>query len=191
MANKEYQQKYYQANREKIIERNKKYYAENKEKVRDQQRQYYERNKEQIAVQRSQYYLANRGKIRIKQSEYYQTYKDIINTRRVEYINKTPHARMIKNLRSRLSSIIKNKSRKTMDLIGCDRKHLVAHLEVQFENGMTWDNYGEWAIDHHIPISAFNFDNKKELRACWHFSNLKPMWASDYLRKGNKICLER
>jgi len=79
-----------------------------------------------------------------------------------------------------------------MDLVACDRDHLLRHLEVQFKKGMRWGNYGsEWVIDHHIPLTAFDIDNKKEFEACWHFSNLKPMWKRENIVKGSKICLER
>ena len=105
----------------------------------------------------------------------------------------SPILRVIKSLRGRLTSIIKGKgkSKKTMELIGCDREHLLRHLEVQFEEGMEWGNYGEWVIDHHIPIYAFDHENQKEMEACWHFSNLRPMWSEKNQSKGKKICLER
>ena len=170
----------------------KEYYKKNRERIREQQRRYYLKNSERLKVKANDYYYSNLDKVRASQKRYYESYKDVINAQRTERKRANPSFRVICNLRSRLSSVIRGKSKRTMDFIGCERDHLVRHLEVQFENGMTWDKYGkEWVIDHHIPITAFDYENEKEMDACWHFSNLKPMWKSDNIRKGNKICLER
>jgi len=63
---------------------------------------------------------------------------------------------------------------------------LRSHIEALFEEGMTWDNYGEWHIDHIKPVSAFDFTLKTDLEfiACWQLSNLQPLWAKDNLTKG-------
>jgi hypothetical protein len=65
----------------------------------------------------------------------------------------------------------------------------MTHLESLFQEGMTWENYGEWHIDHRIPKSWFNFAtiNDPEFIKCWDLSNLKPMWASENIAKGNKF----
>lgn len=66
---------------------------------------------------------------------------------------------------------------------------LIKHLESQFLPGMTWDNYGEWHIDHIIPVSVFNFDSydHPDFRRCWALSNLRPMWAKDNFKKGARF----
>ena len=51
---------------------------------------------------------------------------------------------------------------------------------------MNWDNHGEWHIDHHIPIASFNL-LKEEEQKCFHYTNLKPLWAKDNLSKGKKV----
>lgn len=65
---------------------------------------------------------------------------------------------------------------------------LMAHLESLFEPGMTWDNYGEWHIDHITPDSWFKYDsyNDDEFKKSWALGNLQPMWAKANLSKGNK-----
>ena len=75
------------------------------------------------------------------------------------------------------------------DLVGYKLNDLKKHLEKQFTNGMSWDNYGQWHIDHRIPISAFNFKNYRDIdfHKCWSLDNLQPLWSIDNLKKYNKI----
>lgn len=70
-------------------------------------------------------------------------------------------------------------------LVGYTRADLMAHLESRFTEGMTWDNVGDWHIDHITPRSAFAFATPSDpgFRACWALSNLQPLWAVDNLRK--------
>ena len=53
------------------------------------------------------------------------------------------------------------------------------HLEKQFDVGMTWNNYGEWEIDHIKPISLFNLNNDEELFECCNYNNLQPLWKKE------------
>ena len=52
---------------------------------------------------------------------------------------------------------------------------------------MTIDNYGEWEIDHIIPISSFDLTKKENQILCFNYKNLQPLWAEDNLKKSNKI----
>ena len=94
-------------------------------------------------------------------------------------------------LRGRLNKALKSqnviKSQKTLDLLGCDLDHLKQHLESQFQEGMSWENYGEWHIDHKKPCAAFDLTNENEQKECFNFKNLQPLWALDNLRKGAKF----
>ena len=54
-------------------------------------------------------------------------------------------------------------------------------------NGMTWDNYGEWHIDHIKPCSSFNMLIEEERKRCFHYTNLQPLWAIDNIKKSDKI----
>lgn len=65
---------------------------------------------------------------------------------------------------------------------------LMRHLERQFLPGMTWENRGEWHIDHIVPLSSFEFTSPAdpEFRAAWALTNLRPLWAKDNIRKNAK-----
>jgi len=59
-------------------------------------------------------------------------------------------------------------------------------MEGLFKPGMTWENYGEWQVDHKIPCVNFDLAKESEQYRCFHYSNLQPLWAEDNLRKGWK-----
>lgn len=67
-------------------------------------------------------------------------------------------------------------------------EELMAHLEAQFAPGMTWDNHGEWHVDHIRPLCSFEFQtpDDPQFREAWALSNLQPLWAGDNLRKSGK-----
>lgn len=67
-------------------------------------------------------------------------------------------------------------------------EELMAHLERQFLPGMTWQNKGDWHIDHIIPRSSFGYSSPDdpEFKKCWSLSNLQPLWAIDNIRKNAK-----
>lgn len=81
----------------------------------------------------------------------------------------------------------KTKSIKTLTLLGCSIEQLKQHLELQFTEGMSWDNYGKWHIDHIKPCDSFNLENQEEQLKCFHYTNLQPLWAKDNLSKSNKL----
>lgn len=73
-------------------------------------------------------------------------------------------------------------------LVGYTLKELADHLEAKFLPGMTWDNRGEWHIDHIRPLCSFNFTTPDcpQFREAWALSNLQPLWAVDNLKKGGR-----
>lgn len=65
-------------------------------------------------------------------------------------------------------------------IVGYTLSDLMQHIEKQFADGMSWDNYGQWHIDHIKPRYTFTIDQIKE---CWMLSNLRPLWAEDNLKR--------
>ena len=51
---------------------------------------------------------------------------------------------------------------------------------------MSWDNYGDWHVDHIRPCASFDLTNEDEQRICFHYKNLQPLWGPDNLEKGAK-----
>jgi len=90
----------------------------------------------------------------------------------------------------RLKKRLLNKNRKsTFDLLGYSVNDLKKHIEAKFQPGMSWENYGEWHIDHVIPDSWFNYSSTDDIgfKQSWSLDNLQPLWAKDNLTKSNKF----
>jgi hypothetical protein len=93
--------------------------------------------------------------------------------------------------RSRMNHAIKGKtkSNKTMKLIGCNSIYLKEYLETQFREGMNWENYGEWQVDHIVPISFFNLMIPKQQQKAFHYTNCQPLWRVENAFKSAKTDL--
>lgn len=68
---------------------------------------------------------------------------------------------------------------------------LVAHFEGLFEPGMSWENFGEWHIDHIRPLASFDTSSEDDMRLANRLENLRPMWAADNIAKGSLYNGER
>lgn len=89
--------------------------------------------------------------------------------------------------RSRLQNALKliniKKKNKTIDYLGCSIEFLKDYIESLFKDNMNWNNRNLWHIDHIIPCCSFDLSNESELYTCFHYSNLRPIWAEDNLLK--------
>ena len=99
--------------------------------------------------------------------------------------------RPLRNLMKRFRGLFKrgkNYSIRQSDLIGCSPSFLRSHLENGFSAGQNWSNYGTvWHIDHITPCAAFNLMNKSEAMKCFHFTNLRPLDASENIKKSDLL----
>jgi hypothetical protein len=105
-----------------------------------------------------------------------------------------PENKVINNLRKRVRDVIKGRGYSATAIIkgiGCTRSDLIDHIESQFTIGMTWENYGEWHIDHIVPLSSAKcecFDTTvSNLSRLNHYTNLQPLWADENLRKSDTM----
>lgn len=97
-----------------------------------------------------------------------------------------PEFRMQRRLRASLCRFVRREVRdvKLMRWLGCDWSTFRSHLQAMFKDGMTFENYGNWQVDHICPIYAFT---QRELRYCWFYKNLRPMWKRKNLEKSYEI----
>jgi hypothetical protein len=171
-AEKERKSKWYQEHKEYANSKSKEWAEENEEKRKEISRNYYHNNKEEIK-------------------------KRLTSIERREKRNAYQRKRCKEDMSFRISCSLRRSIHKYLrkvknrlhfkELIGCSVDFLVHHIEAQFVDGMSWDNYGsKWHIDHIKPCTKFDLSIKEEQLKCYHYSNLQPMWAIDNIKKSNK-----
>lgn len=89
------------------------------------------------------------------------------------------------SIRNAIKRMGYTKRNRSYQILGCSWEFLKGYLEAKFQPGMTWENRGQWEVDHIVPISsAVTEDDVIRLN---HYTNLQPLWASDNRSKGAKI----
>ena len=96
------------------------------------------------------------------------------------------------NLRNRTIKTFKaqnvSKTNKTMEMLDCSHSFFKNWIESQLYGNMTMQNYGKvWNLDHCLAVSTFNLLDENEMRKCFNWTNLRPMYVRDNIIKGNKI----
>jgi hypothetical protein len=93
--------------------------------------------------------------------------------------------RLKRSISSRIRDAIKNnKVNSFVFYLGCDIEFYKQYLEEKFQDGMSWDNYGEWEIDHIRPLSLF--DLRENFLEAFHYENTQPLWKKENRKKGSK-----
>ena len=164
----------YQLNKDVINEKRKTLYNTDelrKVKVKEQQRKYYENNKELFSKHAKLWAELNRDRRNEISKKHYNEYKTLMICRRL--------------IKRTLKYLGTEKESTTIELLGYSPSQLKETIESKFVDGMDWNNYGEWHIDHIKPISSFDkTENPKVINS---LDNLQPLWALDNLSKGSKI----
>jgi len=183
----------YKKNREATLAKVKEYRLNNLEKIKEDKRIRYQKNKEQVRLQGMEYREKNKEAVVSRKKVYYELNKDKIISKQIEYRNNNPQKKIRHTVSSRLILALKSqnakKHTKTTELLGCTVQFLKEYLESMFEEGMTWDNltHDGWHIDHKIPCASFDLTDIEQQKACFHYTNLQPLWAGDNWKKGCKI----
>jgi predicted DNA-binding protein (UPF0251 family) len=183
---------YYENNKKHLALAMKVYRENNKEELREKAKVFYKKNKEAYALRNKVYIENNKEAKRQYDKVYYQNNKKALLQRNLVYENQRrksdPLFRLIHNLRRRIYRFCKSvglkKNWKTIDAMGCTREEFIAYFQNLFTEGMTWENYGAWHVDHIKPISLAT--TEQEAIELNHYTNLQPLWAADNIRKSNK-----
>ena len=180
--------KYYEQNKAKESERKRLAYQNNKDVILEKCREYRKSNKDEISKRRSQDRVENPEKYRKYGKNYRNKYPDYQSEYFKERRKRDPLFKLTSNIRTRIyqSLFYKKwqKNTKFSEYIGCDLNQLKDHLQSKFTEGMTWENYGKWHVDHVVCLSSAK--TEEELYKLCHYTNLQPLWAVDNLRKGSK-----
>lgn len=164
---------------------------ENKEKYdaldRDYRKKRWSENKEELSAKNKEWrdnnVDYNRERMRIFQNENPEYFRDYMKDYR-----KRPIWKMINHMSGSMKRVLRGASDSySAKKLGYTSKDLKDHIESQFKPGMSWDNYGEWEIDHKIPIKWY-FDNGiQDPKVVNALGNLQPLWKSENRSKGAKL----
>lgn len=179
-------------------QRDKNNYYKKREKKLKQYKEYRMKNKEKLKVYLSEWKKNNKNKIKeYCQSEHGRTVRN-------KYSSKYYHEKKKHDIKFKISDRISNSIRSILKkaknnthwecIVGYTYYQLKNSLEKTLPNGITWDDfiYGEYHIDHIVPLSYFNYDDSKNLEFvfAWRIENLRIISAEDNLKKSDKIDLE-
>jgi hypothetical protein len=109
-----------------------------------------------------------------------------------EYVVNNVWARIAHNIRCTNRYIVKKinsvSDERVQKWLGINREGFKQHMENLFKPGMTWENHGEWHLDHKKSLDKFkdNLTDKKCIDEANHYTNIQPMWAEDNSKKYNK-----
>jgi hypothetical protein len=162
----------------------KKYFSkpETKERLKKNHKKWAEQNKEHRKQYLKEYREKNIDKIRKTKRDYEKNRKD-----------SDPLYKLVANFRTAIWTVLKesnvDKYGHYFDVLQYSPEELINHLEKQFKDDMTWDNYGIWHVDHKSPITSFDIQEMgdEEFMKCWSLDNLQPMWGEENIRKSNKV----
>lgn len=160
----------------------KRTYHKHKEKKLEYHKKWAEQNKEHLSNYIKEYRENNIDNIRKTKRDYERNRKST-----------DPLYKLISNFRTAIYQVLKEsnveKNKHYFDILQYTPEELIIHLEKQFTDTMSWDNYGVWHVDHKSPITSFDIQEMgdEEFMKCWGLDNLQPMWGDENIRKSNKI----
>ena len=176
-------QDYLNKNQKSIKEKRKIYNQSNKDKIKEYS-DYYRSipgNREKIYEQRKSYNQDNKDKIREYALEWNQENRTRLNEWYKNQYESDPNYKMRKLISSRVISALdgKNKSKRIVEILGCNIEEFKQHIESLFSPEMTWENHGDiWEIDHILPCASFDFTQEDSLEKCFHYSNHQPLFKT-------------
>ena len=160
----------------------KKWRDSNKEHLSLKHKNWSEKNREHLTEYHKQWRTENVDKWRKTKRDYEKNRKD-----------SDPLYKLVSNFRTAIWTVLKesnvDKYGHYFDVLQYSPEELINHLEKQFKDNMTWDNYGIWHVDHKLPITSFDIQEMgdEEFMKCWSLDNLQPMWGEENIRKSNKV----
>lgn len=199
-----YMRDWYWRNHEKAKAQRRKSSAKNVAKIVIYINEWRNKDREKFNAQRRDHYQRNGARIREWQKKYrvgkpsryanpdYKAKRLVYEREYMKRRMKTDiNFRIKERLKARIRKVLKSaKTRKpmaTMKLVGCDIKFLKGFLEARFKEGMSWENYGKWHIDHVIPLAEFDLTKPEQQRQAFNYTNLQPLWGPDNIRKKAKV----
>lgn len=163
--------------------------AKHLESSRESSRRWREANPERLKARTKQWAEKNPERMRALQVAWQAANRDRVREVQRARLERRPEVRAMRSMSQRIRFMLSGKnSRSTPSIVGYGPSELREHIGRQFLPGMTWDNYGEWHIDHIVPLSDFNITSldDDEMKSAWALTNLRPLWASENCSKSDR-----
>ncbi|MDW0360817.1 hypothetical protein Q8G38_16005 [Halomonas venusta] len=195
---REHSRSWYTENRDRSLEIKKVYRKNNTERIKETNLKWHNENKEYLKNLRKESYYSDiessrkKGREDARRRRLNDPDRERKKRRKYHQENKSRKSyRTNRLIRVVLNNFIRRagvkKSCSTSEALGYSGEQLSAHLERQFVNGMSWDNYGtEWHVDHIVSVSEHIKNGETDPAVVNCLSNLRPAWAAENLRKGDK-----
>lgn len=184
--NRRYDREYHEKHKESRNKQNSDSYYRNWDKRRETATREYAANTEEILEKNKKWKDENPEWVEAYEEGYLPRRRELRKLRRAM----DPNERIKDACRTRIGYILKKfgvpKFDHTFELIGCTPDFFKSFLEAQFSEGMSWDNYGDWEIDHVIPVSKFTLTDQQQRRNAFHYSNCKPLWKIENRMKNDR-----
>jgi hypothetical protein len=199
--------RYYQDNVETFKKKRVEYCAANPEKIKLGEKRYRAENKDILKVKHAIYYRANAERCNAQKKTYNDAHPEKAKARGKAYRDRggrkcdhavekqsckicDPLGHLKKVVTARVHHALKaDKNRGSLEYLGCDIDTFRKHIEDQFTEGMSWDNYGDFEIDHIIPVK-YKKDGipptLEEVAERLHYTNTQPLWKHENMAKGNR-----
>ena len=162
---KEYRKNHYNLNKEEILSKGKIWYNNNKEKKLNSTKEYKKNNLEKFRNYQKEYVKFKRAN-----DEVFKFKSNVRNLIGLSF--KRGKNNFSKNLSSE-------------QILGCSIDEFKTYISLQFKKGMSLSNYGQWHLDHIIPLSSAN--TEEEIIRLNHYTNFQPLWAEENLSKSDNI----
>lgn len=125
-----------------------------------------------------------------REAEYFKEYntinKDKISEKRKQRLENNPVVAYGLKIKKQIQAVYARKQKsvgpKLFAILGCQANEFIEHINSQLRDGMTIENYGEWELDHIVPISSAK--SVEDVDRLCHFSNYQPLWRKDNHKKG-------
>lgn len=180
------------ANQESERERGRRYRAANQQAIKEKSAAYYAANRERILAKTAEYQRANCDRVNQWSSKSKRKHAAKVSRYVSDYMRRRSESDPVYATRRRVRTLVSmaflkrgfKKGSTTEAILGCSWDELVTHIERQFLPGMTWENRHLWHIDHIVALATAK--TEADVIALNHFTNLRPLWKPDNLKKGAK-----
>jgi|Laugrespbdmm15sd_2_1035082.scaffolds.fasta_scaffold09986_2 hypothetical protein len=113
--------------------------------------------------------------------------------RRLHRLHTDPLFKFKQTVRNRILKYLtkSSKDRRTNEYLGCSSSQYYDWLKYNSDI-YTFENHGKtWHIDHVIPLSHFNLDDKEQQLIAFNWANTMPLSIEENLSKGSNILISQ